>query len=361
MKTISYLKSRAVVLYIIGLGLILSSLLFINHTAIKATALTPRDTVVVFPLRNDTAFLFDPARVTDWANSYDGLVLTEHLGTRMLETETSTGFAQVSSVRWDYFRLMHLPVVSGKLPHAGDGQTVLLCENMAFSLFGATDVINFTVKISDVYYRITGVVEALTDTTDAVSGFAWIGQDDVNAAGVLYLSPLNYNLLTARLDTVRLLSYLGHRSGDFTITDGNEYSRSIALRGQLLLALCFPGYIIIITQWLYRLFRTAKSKTAYVITALYTAVTLTVTVFFIRYIATIDLWLPAYSGEGFSGYSQLIFNTGLLAPKVYLPPILSALSELNLKANVAFGFGCFGIVLAGVTRLLSGSISKRSE
>jgi len=350
------MKKRAVILYLISFILILSSLLFINYAAMRAKAFAPVDTVVVLPVRHDSSFLFEPGRLTDRANAYNGLILTEHISTRMAEGNAVAGFAQVSFVEWDYFRIMHLPLIHGGFPQQDDTQAVVLCRNMAFALFGASDVVNFMVKISGAEYRITGVVESMTGGADMIDGFVWIGLDEVGAAGVLYLAPDSYNPLSARLDAEELLAYLYHRTDDYTITDGNAYTGSITLRGQLLLALCFPIFLCTVVFWLVRLFRLAESKAAYIVAAGFSALTLVITIFFIIYLSAIDLWLPAYAGEGLSGYSRLIFNTGLLAPAVYLPPPLAALSELSFNANIAFCAGLFGMFLAGITRFLTPQI-----
>jgi len=45
---------------------------------------------------------------------------------------------------------------------------------------------------------------------------------------------------------------------------------------------------------------------------------------------SIDLWMPAFAGEGIEGYARLIFNIGLLAPRQYLPGNLVALHDFNL-------------------------------
>jgi len=334
----------------------MSSILYINQAAVKAETFTIRDTLIIIPLRHDNAFQSAPTRIKDWTNSYDGRVLTESISTGMLESRTANDFAQLSTVTGDYFRAMYLPVVYGRLPTAGDDLSILLCENMAFTLFGATDVVNLTVQHTGATYRIVGVVEAVAGRTGALGGFAWIPYEEPEKVGILYLIPANYNPLSARLDAEELIYYLGNQPHDFSITDGNAYTNSIALRGKVLLALYLPLFIFFTLNWLIKLFRSAQSKTAYTVAGLLTALVLAVTYLFIRHIATIDLWLPAYMGEGLSGYSRLIFNTGLLAPKINLPALPAALWDLNIKANIAFCIGSIGIPIVLITRFITGNL-----
>ena len=349
-------KKRIIIVYIIGLGLILSSLLYINHAAVKAETFTSRDTLIIIPLRYDTAFKFAPYRLTDWANTYNGRVLTESISTGMLESQTATGFAQLSAVTGAYFSAVHLPVIYGSLPAEGDEKSILLCEDMAFTLFGATDVVNLTVQYSGETYRIIGVIEAVTGGADTLGGFAWIPREELDKVGILYITPANYNPLSARLEAEELIYNLGNQPHDFSITDGNAYTGSIALRGKILLALCLPGFIFFTFNWLYKLYRSAQSRTAYTVAGIFTALVLAVTFLFIRYIATIDLWLPAHMGEGISGYSKLIFNTGLLAPRINLPALPAALWDLNIRANIAFCIGSLGILIVLITRFITGGM-----
>jgi len=342
--------------YLIGLGLILSSILYINYISVKAETFTNRDTVIIIPLRQDTAFSFESRQIADIASTYDGRIVTESIRTGMLESQTSIGFAQLSAVSGDYFRTMHLPVAYGRHPTPGDDKSILLCEDMAFTLFGATDVVNLTVQYSGEIYRIVGVIEAVTSGANGLGGFAWIPQEELDKVGILYIASANYNPLSARLEAEELIYNLGNQPHDFSITDGNAYTGSIALRGKILLALCLPGFIFFTFNWLYKLYRSAQSRTAYTVAGIFTALVLAVTFLFIRYIATIDLWLPAHMGEGISGYSKLIFNTGLLAPRINLPALPAALWDLNIRANIAFCIGSLGILIVLITRFITGGM-----
>jgi len=345
---------RVAVMYSASLALLISSLIYINLAAVRAEAFAPNDVVIVMPVRHDAAFLFDANRVADWSSAYDGLVLQERIGTQMLQSQSGFSFTQVSSVTWDFFQVMHIPVVYGNLPVSSDAQTVVLCEDTAFSLFGATDVVGFNVQLSGKDYRISGIVEAsaISNSAETMSGFAWVGQDAVEAAGVLYIVPATYNMLSARTDVEELLNYLGHHPRNFILTDSNGYVGSIVLRGQLLLLLCLPIFLFAVVSWLIRLFRLATSRVFYIVATTLSIAAVLVTVLFLWYISTIDLWVPAYLGDGFSGYSRLFFNIGLLAPSAYLPPPLITLYEMNINANIAFGVGVFAIVLIVITKFL---------
>jgi len=347
------MKKRAIFAYLVGISLIVSSIAYMGHAATQASGFVPRDTVIVAPMRQDAAFLFDSDRVAEWAGSYDGLVITEDVSVQAFVSQRTVGFAQMSTVDRDYFQVVHLPFVYGGPPSAQDERVVVLCRNMAWVLFGTSDVVGLPVQIMDVDHTVAGVVETAAQRAMPTEGFAWIPRMEAGAAGVLYVSPAQYNPLSARVDVQRLLAHLDLPADVFTVTDGNSYLHSIVLRGQLLLALCAPVFLIVAILWLIRLFRRAERKAAYGAAGVFTVLTMTAAAYFAWNIASIDLWLPTYVGEGVSGYSRLFFNTGLLAPRVYLPMQLAALVDLNFQVTVAFGTGVFGLLIVGMTKFLT--------
>jgi len=349
------MKQRAVFAYLIGISLIVSSLFYIGHTAAQAGAFVPRDTVIITPVRYDTAFMFESDSVAEWAGSYDGLVITERVTMQALVGSHGMGLAQMSTVGDAYFNAMHLLFIYGGSPVADSGRVLVLCREMAWVLFGTANIVGLPVEIMDAEYTVVGVVETAVTSPVATDGFVWIPHTQSEVAGILYVRPAQYNPLSARLDAERLLEHLDFHADAFTITEGNAYLRSIAFRGQLLFVLCTPGFLIMVILWLIRLFRLAKSKAAYAAVGGVTALTIVTAAYFAWNLATIDLWLPAYVGEGLSGYSQLFFNTGLLAPRAYLPMHLAALVDLNIKANLAFGTGLFGLFVVGMTKFLTWS------
>jgi len=207
-------------------------------------------------------------------------------------------------------------------------------------------------QIGDIYYTVIGVVDTIAGSERETGGFAWILSDRSVPAEVIYLKPANYDPVSARFDAENLLNYLGYHHRDFFLTDGNEYSRSIATRGYLFLLLCTLGFVILIYRWLIKLFRSAKSKSTYIAAGFFAFITLVVTAVAIWKIASVDLWLPAYMGTGITAYARFIFNIGCLAPGAYLPLQLSSLLDLNIRANVAFGVGLTGLMIVAITRFV---------
>jgi len=351
------MNKRAFAAYALGLVLIVSSLFYIRYNAAQAGTLIRRDVMTIIPVRQDASLLLELSDITEWANLYDGVAAAERIEMRLIESRASAVFAPVSMTGQDYFQMVYLPFIAGSSWQAGDEHVVILCRAMAWHLFGATDVVSLPVQIGGTDYIVVGVVESVVDSTS--DGFAWIPQDYTDVAGILYLKPTVYNPLTARLDAEALLYDLHRPADGFIITDGNTYVESIALRGQILLALCIPGVLFAVGLLLYRLFRLAKSRASYVVAGLFTAVAMAVMVFFFRTVSAIDMWLPAFA----EGYAQRIFNTGLLAPRSYLSAPLARLLDLNVRANVAFGTGLLGIGIVCITRFLlpSGVVRERRD
>jgi len=351
-------KSRTIIAYIFGIALILSSLLYIGYAVRQADALIPRDTVIITPVRNDALFLFETDSVAHWASSYNGSIVAESVTVQAITNRAVSGYAQLSVFSGDYFDVVELPFIYGNPAAADDGRVVVLCRNMADALFGAADVVGLTVQVMGTELLVAGVVEALAQSLDVTEGFVWTPYFELELSSVLYISPEQYNPLSARLDAESLLMHLNKQADTFTVTDTNAYQQGFILRGQILLLLCVTVFLVITILWLIRLFKSAQKKIAYAVAAFLTALTAIVAVYFALSISTIDLWLPAYVGEGLSGYRQLIFNEGLLAPGVYLPMHLSALTELNIKVNVALCTGLFGLLLIGIIKFLTVNTSK---
>jgi len=371
------MNKRAFIVYLTGIALVLSSLFYIAYVATKAVTFAPADTVIILPVRHDSAFLFERRAVEDWANSYEGLVLKERVTTRVMEArEGIMGFAQTSFVNSAYFSAIHVPIVHGSLPQSGNDSVVVLCQNMAFALFGATHVVNESVQMGDSVYTVIGVANAFTESAPGTDGFAWIlesgfgtvgalsdtglcgavggmGSVGNDGVGVLYLSPEHYIPLSARMEAETFLRDMGFFPQDFTITDVNAYSNSIILRAQLLIILCLPIFILFTVQWISSLYRFAKSRGAYIVAAIFSLLTLAVAGFFVWVVSDIELWIPAYAGEGIAGFLQVYFNTGLLAPRVYLPPNLAKLLDLSNRANIIFLVGVFGITIIAIVRLVA--------
>jgi len=183
------------------------------------------------------------------------------------------------------------------------------------------------------------VIPIRHDTSDlfdptAVSDLQFNGRLETLAEGILYITPNIYNPVRTHLEAEELLTALNRHPQDYTITSINAYIGSIALRGQILIAL---GGLV----FLFAMAKIAVKAIKEQSWALATAVILgsiAVGILLLPYVS-LDLWVPAFAPEGFGGYLQLIFNTSLLAPSQYLTDDLAALQNLNLWANIAFGVG----------------------
>jgi hypothetical protein len=353
------MRRATIVICILGAILMLSSALYIYFATIRAGSYMAEGVVVVVPMRYDRDFLFDAEQVAEWANRYEGMVGTEQITTAAVEGQGVRGFAGVSRVGRDYFQMTHLTFVSGS-PWQGEGQRVaIICWEMAWTLFGAQDVVNFVINIGEEQYVVAGVVDTDLRASATIDGFVWIPGDNSEVKGIVYLKPISSNLVTARLDAEGLLYHLEHRYEDFTITDINAYVSSIALRGKILLALGLPLFIFVLGRWLYKLFELRERKRDSVIAVFFAVAAIAIIVSYLVYLMSIDLWMPAFMGEGLSAFRQLIFNTGFLAPRIYLPAGLAALLDLNTRANIAFGAGVFGIGIVWMAIFLSLNVLRR--
>ncbi|MCL2421914.1 MAG: ABC transporter permease [Defluviitaleaceae bacterium] len=345
--------SRAGFVSGVSLLLAVAAIIYIQWAGIQAGRYMQRDILVVLPVVNDAAFHFQPdaAAFLDWEHGY---IEVERQSRRMMENGTTIapGFhgssAQVTEAGWGYLGMVFMDYSQGGGPWR-DEDSVIISEALAWELFGHTGrrAVGLPVRIDDDrLYTVSGVVR--DPVASDLAGFAWIlreGYGEADAANILYVRPVPYNRLGGHLNTAALLESLGRRTADYTITDVNAYIYSIALRGQILLAL--TGLFV---MWflLRRGIRLEKSWERGLVTGL----GVVAAIFFVWYL-DMDLWLPAFAGNGWEGYRQLLFNTGLLGSRGYLPGHLAAVYDWNFRANAAFGVGFIGLLQIFIVQFIT--------
>jgi len=158
----------------------------------------------------------------------------------------------------------------------------------------------------------------------------------VTGDGIQYVMPETHNRFS-QLEARVLLAATGH-SPDYIITDFNSYVNSIALRGYILLVLAVLGFVIITTRYAWQIVKQKPQKTFLLIAGGIMLANALVFMLLFRAVE-IDLWVPAFYPEGWLGYARLIFNYGQLGSRRFLQAEFAALSDLNFRANVAFGLG----------------------
>jgi len=334
---------KSLIICIMSLLLALGAILYIAWAHIQAGRYMQPGVLVVMPLVNDPLHQFRPEDFSPTGGTHFEFIPymeLERLSQPMMESETQTAFAQVTETGPDYLDMVFMSFI-----HGGpwlDEDSIILSSALAWALFGQIDGIGLPIRIDDRLYTVVGVVKDPATSTAQVEGFAWTlreGYTNMSApANILYLRPNPYNRLGAHLDAMSLLESLNRRPAEYTITDINVYLSSIALRGHILLALTGLFIMAVLLCHTVRLPHPWERAVAIVIGA-------AVIIFFARHLE-IDLWVPAFAGEGWDGYRQLLFNSGLLAPRVYLPGHLTALYDWNISANIAFGVGIVGLFSA---------------
>ncbi|MDR0273107.1 MAG: ABC transporter permease [Clostridiales bacterium] len=281
------------------------------------------DVFAVLPVIHDDVFASDdlPARAE-----------TARLSVSAVENGAKTVFAETITTGRGYFEMCFMNFKSGGIWR--DEFSIIICENLAWQLFGGTNAVGLTAAIDGTPYTITGVAEA----TDS-GVYAWLPRtNEAERASILLVKPENYNRVGSRIETENLLKSQNLHPRDFSITDINAYTESIKLRGNLLL---FAAVLVFVAATTRNALR-AKSLTQGVFVFVGNFIALVV----LFNTASLDLWLPAFYPEGFGGYAQLIFNSNLLAPPRYLHSQLNALYKINTYANIAFAIGFFALLFA---------------
>ena len=330
----------------------------------QASRFAKPDVVTAIPVANDRSFMFSHAYVWNASAVFDGRIVMEHRSSMRVEAGGRFAFAQVSTVGQHYFDVVFFPFSSGGIwRHDGWG-SIIVCELLAWELFGSLNVVGLYVRVGDGYYEVSGVVRDAAEPPGHVDGFAWLPQSPFNPHGyyaaIIHFIPDSYNFVHTNMEVLRILDLLGRRGADYVVIDINSYVLSIALRGQMLLSLAGLVFVFFMLRlafyaWL------QKTETAIVHSHIRRAWVFCIAVLcavvftLILPYLPVDFWLPAFYPGGLSGYARMFFNIGIYVPRQYLPSHLAALFDLNSLANRGFVVG-----LAALAALCAGSRKKLS-
>jgi len=316
--------------------------MYIFRASAAAGRYVQQDVVVIMPIINEPGRMFTQANVENAAWDFSGQAELEYLSTAWVYNDNTRAIAQISATGREYFHMVFTPFADGGPWQNDYEQGTVISESLAWALFGSHDVVGLTVRIGDELYTIVGVAQDIAEAT--MDGFAWVPRSDMTYTGnIIYLRLSSYDPITAYLSATDMLTAMNHRPQDYIITDINVFIGNITMRAQILLAIAGVAVIFFTAKLTYRLARQSKTKTDWVVSAAAILAVVGVTAFILPHLS-IDLWIPAFAGDGIIGYTQLIFNMGLLAPRQYLPGNLAALYDLNFRANVALGVGMAGFI-----------------
>jgi hypothetical protein len=344
---------------------------YIACAASDAERYAGKGVVCVLPsAQNSAAAFIDTEALHAAASGYKGKVVTEYTyrspvtaartvwetGPPIEQPSAVSAYARVSAVNRDYFEMLPCTFLDGGVWGENSARRAILSEALAWEMFGGIQVTGKTVSIGGEIYTITGVAGQRNYTEGG--GQAWVTSgsgNEAESAGALYLKPQNYNPLDAHLSTKSLMEAMNFNGSDYVITDLSAYTEGIGARGQILLLIAVIYFIILIGRYLMALWKeTLRRGKGFLISTAVSVISAALIVYMPRFFA-MDLWIPAFAGEGAAAYARVFFNTGLLAPRGFLNQNLTALYDLNLYANIAAGVGAAGL-LAEV--MLQGTVSE---
>ena len=314
---------RLIIINTAALALVILSVAYIMWAHSQAARHFYPGTLVVMPIVNDSSLHFYINDFWDWEH---GQVELEQVSTAMVESDNHTAFANISITGWNYLDMAFI-----SYHHGGpwrDEDSIILSEGLAWELFGNLDVISLPVRIGSRLFTISGV-------STQQENFAWILRNNYKEnSNILYLRNTPYNWIFARNSILDLLSNLGRRADDYTLTSINFFLRSIELRGFILVYLAVIFLLMnLVSQAL--VFQSISHRAVLIAMAAALFIWLTMRI-------DLELWIPA-SGDVWEGYRQLLFNRGMLAPRQYLSGNLATLYDLNIRANAAFAVGLAGL------------------
>lgn len=347
------MAARLTVFRAFNLAVTLAALIFIMWASAEAQKYFEHDVLCVMPAVNDNTYYFSPKDMEVITESgFEGITATEYMKNTVAAAGEMKAFSGVVTTGRDYFSIYRMSFIDGGpwTPAQENERVIILSESLAWMLFGDTKSAGLTVYLNNEAYTVTGV--AAQGTVGKSGGFAWIPpyEGEEVYSSVLYIKPVNYNILDSYLDAVSILEAMNRSIRDYIITDLNTYAHSISLRGQVLMFLLGIYIICLMLLYLIRLGRnTRKAKTGWMPFIIFVPLVAAVTALIISFTA-FDLWVPAFAGDGLAGFSQALLNAGLLAPRPYLSYNLSMLHSLNLYANIAFGAGLLGLAQFAIVK-----------
>lgn len=337
--------TRLKIFCVLNLAVTIAALIFIVWAGTEAEKYFERGVLCVMPVVNDNAYYFGSEDLEAIAKAdIKGMTASERLTNTVVVSGEIQVYSGVITTSRDYFDIYRMTFIDGEpwIRDQENERVIVLSESLAWMLFGNTKSAGLKVYLNNEAYTVTGVAAQGTVSKDA--GFAWIPPDAGGEiySNTLYIKPAHYNRLDAYLETEALLRDMNRQPRDYRIIDLNAYSDSIFLREQILMFLMGMYAIFIISVYLFRLsrytFRVKKSWPALVICVPAVIAVIAITVDR----TTLDLWIPAFAGEGLTACMSEFFNIGKLAERQYLSYNLSVIQRLNLYANIAFGAGFVG-------------------
>ena len=340
-------KSTKIIIQITLIFILCAAITYIFWAYASFDRYLQSNVIVIMPKINDADFLFSNERVRDFAWDYKGSIETERLTGTIVESAYghTSAFSYVSFTNPNYFNMIFTNF-SDISPWLSENERVIvISESLAWALFGSLDVSGSVLRIGGILYTIHGVTADIVEFSRQSEGFAIIpNANSTLPSNIIYMKPDLYNPLNAFLHAVQLLETMNLRAENYTITDLNVYKSSIELRGQILLVLTLLCFYAFYFNYIYHLFRACQKKADRAIAIAFLFIGVLIASFFMQYV-NIDIWLPSFAGEGLVRFNQMVFNIGLLAPRQYLPSNLTAVYELNLRANIAFSVGLIALAM----------------
>lgn len=333
--------------YLLGAIIMAGAFLCINRIASRAATYMQPNVVVAIPSFNHDSLNFYVDEAYIWSNGFDGYVATEYIAITNINYLGNTVRLRLSYVGLDFFKMPFLNFVAGSSRFLTGENIVIICSNVAKSLFASTDIGQDFVNFNNDYYLVAGVVQknGYNGLLHNIEGFAFVPQniyDYTNIANIIYIRPTDYNLISARHYMTDAINNLNLNIEDFNIVDINLYIQSMFLRGQLLLLLGLIIFLAILQKPMYSLFLLSKTKIDWLQFAIVSTLFFSILLFFFR-LLRISFWVPNfYDGNRFLVH---FFNLGLFNTYNFLPSVILTLVEANYLANLAFAVGLVGFLV----------------
>ena len=360
--------NRLFVFKALSAAVVLASVIVCIHALSEAWRHTDRDVFLIAPRVNDSAFYFgmdEAERLKSVCNAEK--LSYSALGRGSVSSSAANAHSRIVLTNSEFFQLSNTQFAQGAAwPATGEGENVAVVDGpLTWRLFRSLSVVDMEITILNERYTIVGAIagdsaardssaraSAVQGGAPSVDGTVYIPMGSVQRErsalsepeiSAVYLKIASYSKLGTYDDIGEVFREIWKDSRDYYLTDINMYVGNIGLKYKLLVFLIglYAAAIIIVNT--YKLARCSQTSRKAI---LMLAGMFVLDVVFLALLArgvSFEVWIPHGGASRLDDIVGAITNGGLLPPVEYLTEGLSALAELNRRANVALAAGTAGL------------------
>ena len=336
------------ILALLSIALLFASLVVGLLAHRDAGRLFAPNIVFVAPLYDDGTLFFSQTEIERFMANFPAYEISAvTTGTAVLSSQTAQVRAKVFYASSAFYNAHFIDIIEGSPPQDYTN-SVLLCELLAWRLFGGFNVTGITVWALGEPFVVSGVA-----AVDDIGYAAWLpssARPDMPMSSIYIRFPY-YNIVNAIAVPREMLGFRNH--DEYMMLDINRYIGAIGIRNRLVL---YVLWMIGLAWAFLRLSRAVvqvkeeqPNRREYAIHALVACFAILSAYVLFTEAADIIYALPNLSATNTS-LTDFVFGWIDLPPVEFLPPNIIRLVELNARANIAFFCALASAFFLAVTR-----------